>query len=402
VITNPSKLFLFLGLTAAIAFEVIACASVVHAQASVAVVYSFQGGATDGAFPFGGVIQASDGNLYGTTHGGGPNNFGTVFRMASDGTGSTPLYIFTGGSTDGYYPEAGLIQASDGAMYGTTNRGGSGNFGTVFRITPDGSSYTPLLSFSYSNGAYPLSALIQGSDGTLYGTTGAGDVGYNGTVFQMSLDGVAYTVLHGFGQGTDGSQPWASLMQGTDGMLYGTTFHSGGPPSAGTVFRIAPDGSGYTILHTFNYSDGGFPQGRLIQASDGLLYGTTQGGGIGNSGTIFRMAPDGSGFTVLHSFFYSEGYQPHAGVFQANDGLLYGTTYNGGDYDFGTIFRMAPDGTGFTVLHGFTGGTTDGGNPSGDLIQASDGAIYGTAEDGGTFFDGTVFRLTLSPSSAGR
>jgi uncharacterized repeat protein (TIGR03803 family) len=375
------------------------------------ILYNFIGGPIDGANPRAGMIQGADGLLYGTTANGGPVDRGTVFQIAPDGSGFTLLHSFTG-TTAAANPYAGLIQGSDGTLYGTTANGGRVGHGTVFQMAPDGSGFTQLYSFTGgpTDGATPYAGLIQGPDGTLYGTTAGtifqgSSVISRGSVFRMAPDGSGFTQLHNFTDTPDGDEPRAGLILGADGMLYGTTIQ-GGSAGYGTVFRIAPDGTGFALLHSFTRTatDGGYPSGSLIQGSDGAIYGTTQQGGgdqFGGAGTVFKMAPDGSGFTILHSFTGNppdEGADPEAGVIQGSDGTLYGTTRQS-YFGVGTLFKMAPDGSGFTVVHRFTGGPTGGAYPRAGLIQGSDGTLYGTTEGGGSVDNGTVFQV--APDGSG-
>lgn len=206
-------------------------------------------------------------------------------------------------------------------------------------------------------------------------------------IFQINPDGTGFTNLHSFVDG-EGGGPTGALIQASDGTLYGATI--------GMVFQMLPDGTAFTVLHTLSESTDGSGINGLIQAKDGTLYGTTTyGGGMGSEGTAFRMSPNGTGFTVLHRFVYRspDGIYPHAGLILASDGTLNGTTTQGGAGDRGTVFQILPDGTGFSVLHSFTVG--DGSGPFGGLIQASDGYLYGTTSEGGGFGRGTIFRLSL-------
>ncbi len=362
---------------------------------------------TDGTDPSAGLIQATDGNFYGTTNGGGANgDNGTVFRITPDGA-LTTLHSFAG--TDGALPY-GLIQATDGNFYGTTVGGGANGDGTVFRITPDG-TLTTLHSFAGTDGAYLRAGLIQATDGNFYGTTVGGGANGDGTVFRITPDGTL-TTLHSFA-GTDGASPYAGLIQATDGNFYGTTTYGGISNSCkdvtfsgcGTVFRITLDGT-LTTLHSFcsltNCTDGTEPLAGLIQATDGNFYGTTTYGGETNSckdvtssgcGTVFRITPDGT-LTTLHSFDITDGDFPYAGPIQAIDGNFYGTTLGGGaNPDYGTIFEITPAGM-LGTLYNF-GPYCCGVGPSTGLIQATDGRFYGTT---GGLPGGTIFRLAAVPA----
>jgi uncharacterized repeat protein (TIGR03803 family) len=365
---------------------------------TVTILHAFTGGTTDGAYPYAALIQATDGNFYGTTGGGGTDNDGTVFKMTPSGT-VTILHAFTSGTTDGAHPEAALIQATDGNFYGTTNGGGTGGDGTVFKMTPGG-TVTILHAFmgATTDGAYPQASLIQATDGNFYGTTGGGGTSNYGTVFKMTPSGTV-TILHAFAGGTtDGVYPQASLIQATDGNFYGTTLE-GGAEGPGTVFKITPSGT-ETILHSFTggTTDGSEPSAALIQAADGNFYGTTYDGGIDNDGTVFKMTSGGT-ITILHAFRGGlDGASPLAALIQATGGDFYGTTTNGttasGINDAGTIFQMTSSGT-MTIMYLFRFGT-DGANPDAALIQATDGNFYGTTESDGTSGYGTAFKMTPS------
>jgi uncharacterized repeat protein (TIGR03803 family) len=362
---------------------------------TLTVLHAFIGGTTDGASPYAALIQATDGNFYGTTFGGAAG-FGTVFKMTPNGA-LTVLHAFTDGD-DGAEPLGPLIQATDGNFYGTASYGGAYRWGTIFKMTPSG-TVAVLHAFGSrpGDGANPLS-LIQATDGNFYGTTSYSTSGGGGTVFQMTPGGTV-TTMHMFTGGTDGALPYASLIHATDGNFYGTTYF-GGASNLGTVFRITPGGS-LTVLHAFTPgTDGAHPYGALIQATDGNLYGTTFGdGGASNLGTVFKMTPGGT-VTVLHAFIPgTDGAYPNAALIQATDGNFYGTTPYGGTSASGTVFKMTPSGT-VSVLHAFTGGT-DGTYPYAALIQATDGNFYGTTIGGGStncnsYGCGTVFKMTPS------
>jgi uncharacterized repeat protein (TIGR03803 family) len=352
-----------------------------------------------GANPYAPLMQATDGNFYGTTFQGGANNQGTVFKMTPAGA-LTSLYSFSG-TADGRSPQAGLVQGTDGNFYGTTVGGGSANYGTIFNITPIG-TLTTLHMFTAAEGWYPYAGLVQSTDGNFYGSTlGGGTFGY-GTVFQFSSGATLAALYHFCGQSgcADGANPTAGLVQASDGNFYGTTYQ-GGANFLGTVYKITPGGT-LTTLHTFDGTDGQYPNAGLVQASDGNFYGTTYQGGTNAVGTVYKINPRGT-LTTLHSFNLADGADPEAGLVQANDGNFYGTASGGGANGQGTIFKMSPSGT-VTVLHDFNG--TDGAAPFAGLVQATDGRFYGTTSQGGANLLGTVFSLdvglvTLSVTTTG-
>lgn len=255
------------------------------------VLYSFTGGA-DGYQPIGGLVLDKLGNLYGTTQSGGANGgVGTVFKLTPTGT-ETVLYSFTGGA-DGAYPQGGLIFDKVGNLYGTTAQGGdpSCSCGTVFKVAPTGTE-TVLYSFPVggADGGYPNGALVLGKKGYLYGTTSSYGSGNNGTVFKVSPTGKE-TTLYSFAGTPDGGQPDGSLVFDKKGNLYGTT-QAGGVSGIGTVFELTPAGV-ETLLHSFTDNpDGSGPRyGGLVLDALGNLYGTTAFGGANGQGTVFKVAP---------------------------------------------------------------------------------------------------------------
>ncbi|HEV2176786.1 MAG TPA: choice-of-anchor tandem repeat GloVer-containing protein [Terriglobia bacterium] len=374
---------------------------------------------TDGSEPFGGLIQAPDGALYGTTFRGGANlvyGAGTAFKITSNGT-LTTLYSFCSqsGCTDGNGPQAALVQTTSRAFYGTTFEGGANGVGTVFKITPGG-TLTALYSFCSQSGcpdgSGPVGTLVQAVNGNLYGTTsGGGDESCNppsgcGTVFKITPAGTL-TTLHCFDM-TDGSQPVGELIQAADGNLYGTTLVGGANGQGGTVFKITPSGTLMTLYSFCSQSlcaDGLGPEAGLIQATDGNFYGTTQQGGANNCsgvtgcGTVFKITPSGT-LTTLYSFCSqsgcTDGQAPAAALAQATDGNLYGTTNGGGTNAHGTIFEITPSGT-LTTLYSFCSlsGCTDGEEPNAPLVEDTNGNFYGTTLFGGANNLGTVFSLSV-------
>ena len=305
---------------------------------------------------------------------------------------TTILYAFAGGSGDGAGPYHNLIQGSDGNFYGLTFQGGTSGLGTLFELTPSGAE---TVLYSLTGGSASYAGVLQGTDGNFYGTTYYGGGSGLGMVFKVTPSG-SETVLYSFAGGSsDGANPYAALIQGSDGNFYGTS-DAGGASGFGTVFELTPSGT-ETVLYSFagGSSDGEYPEAGLIQDRDGNLYGTTYQGGASGLGTVFELTPSGTE-TVLYSFAggSSDGAGPKAGVILGRDGNLYGTTLEGGSANVGTIFKVTPSGT-ETVLHAFAGGSSDGANPYDALTQGSDGNLYGATVAGGTSGYGTVFKVTL-------
>jgi len=323
---------------------------------------------------------------------------------ASPAQGFTTLVTFNG--SNGTNPTQ-LLQGLDGSMYGTTVVGGANNAGTVFKIAPGG-ALTTLHSFcaltACSDGGQPFAGLAQSVNGMLYGTTYGGlGIGVNyglGTVFQITPAGTL-TTLHTF-SGNDGANPYDRLAQGTDGSFYGTTQSGGsGAYGYGTVFKITPGGN-LTSLHSFAGTDGDMPFAGLTEGTDGSFYGTTAYGGASGYGSIFRITPAGA-LTPLHTFAASDGDHAFGGLIQATDGNFYGTTESGGSNLKGTIYKITPAGA-LTTLYSFCSQTncSDGANPYAGFVQGTDGKLYGTTELGGTINSncpqgcGTVFSITRS------
>lgn len=363
------------------------------------------------------LIQGTDGNLYGTLAGGGKGE-GLVFKVKRDGTGYEVLHRFSGcllGGTDGSTPQ-GLIEASDGALYGTTQWGGvkggaleqiglgEAGSGTVFKVNRDGTGYQVLHAFTGrdGDGYLPQAGLVEGRSGALYGTTLKDSTEQGaGTVFTLNKDGTGYQVLYRFGTNVanGGGAPWSGLTLGSDGALYGTT-EGGGGAQAGTVYRFNPGDGRYSVLHSFflDRTDGRMPRAGVIEGRDGYLYGTTPVGGKLDCGTAFKLAKNGSGYTVLHHFTHKgpDGQGPQ-GLVEGPDGVLYGTTNGRGAKGGGTLFSLQPDGSGCRVLHSFPSSTEDGGHPCGALALTADGGLYGMTRTRENQSAAALFRLALGP-----
>ena len=360
------------------------------------------------AQPNGPIMQANDGNYYGTTRAGGflncPRNVsvpcGTIFRMDPAGN-VTVLYRFDMVGDQGFRPRGALIQGSDGLLYGLTGSGGpTGGGGTAYRISLRG-EIEFLASFGVGplQGFNPGGGLVEARDGNFYGVTSQGGQfdcpefrARCGTVFRMTRNGEV-TFIYNFTTGTsDGAQPNGPLVEGPDGQLWGATA-LGGTTGSGTIFKVTLTGE-LTTLHSFGSTanDGLVPQGTMILASDGNFYGTTVAGGTDNHGTVFRITPAGN-YSIIHDFGANGGLASGSGVnqylFEGSDGQLYGITNTGGRLvngaiGSGTLFRMSKTGQ-KQVLFVFGDSSPGQGpyDPDGGVIQGSDGAFYGVLENNG-------------------
>ncbi|HKS75635.1 MAG TPA: choice-of-anchor tandem repeat GloVer-containing protein [Terriglobales bacterium] len=327
--------------------------------------------------------------------------------IASPAQSFRTLVNFDG--THGANPYATLVQGLDGNFYGITEFGGPISAGTVFKITPSG-TLTTLYTFpNFSDGCNPVGGLVLGTDGNFYGSTatcGASSSGCAfgcGTTFKITPAG-AFTLLHTFAA-TDGYQPEASMILGANGNFYGTT-ELGGTLGYGTVFEMTRSGQ-ITVLHSFaGYpSEGAYPIAGVVQAANGTLYGTTERGGsstlcqtfggVFGCGTVFKVTPSGT-LTTLHSFDTTDGALPNGGLVQAGSSL-YGTTSDVATSTFGTVFKITPSGT-LTTIYNFCSqaGCADGAYPGSGMVKATDGNLYGTTEQSGSGSAGTVFEITTA------
>ena len=383
--------------------------------------HKFKKWGVGGRFPQGGrLIFDAAGNLYGTTEyggeracSGGATTCGTVFMLTPSGDGSwseSVLHSFNG--RDGAHPQGGLTFDAAGNLYGTTYDGGGGTCangcGTVFRLTPNGDG-SWVESVLISVDPAPSPGLIFDAAGNLYGGTASGGAYGYGTVFRLAPNGYgswSWSVLHSF-SGSDGRYPVGGLTFDAAGNLYGTT-DMGGAFNQGTVFELNPSGGGRSVesvLHSFNGSDGVFPNGGLIFDAAGNLYGTTSNGGAHGYGTVFELTPNTDGSwteSVLHSFRESYAHQPSSRLIFDAAGNLYGTSDLGGGgpcyggAGCGTVFRLTPNGNGSwteSVLHRFW--NRPGAFPFGaGLVLDQTGNLYGTTHGDGKTTFGSVFEIT--------
>ncbi len=402
-----------------LAFLMIFLATQLHAQ-TFTLLHTFTG--SDGASPVAGLTMDRAGRLYGTTQYGGNIHLGTVFQLARKGSGwvATPIYTFNGNSTnDGARPLAGLTAGPDGSFFGTTYEGGGGcalsnrGCGTVYNLRPAASAckaalcpWTETVIYRFaggSDGANPVYGnVVFDKAGNLYGTTGNGGTFGVGTVYELSPSNGGWTVsvLYSFAGATDGSLPWSGVIFDSAGNLYGTTYQGGGGCNGfgcGTIFELTPSGAGWTeqILYIFQgLNDGGNPLAGVVGDQAGNLYGASAFGGSGGGGAVFELTPSNGSwtFTVLYSLSGAQG--PNSSLTIDAAGNLYGTAPEDPVGASGSVFQLAPGGGGwtYTLLHSFN--QYDGAFPTGGAILDASGNVYGTAFEGGTNGDGTVWEIT--------
>jgi len=384
--------------SAALALAVVFVFGIVTTQSAQAqnftVLHNFTG-SPDGSLPYGSLIRDFSGTDSGTTETGGTSGAGTVFKVHRSGT-VTVLYSFKGGS-DGANPFAELLRDASGNLYGTTANGGTSGLGTVFKVSKTRKE-TILYSFAGgTDGCYPFGGLLRDSAGNLYGTTEVCGASGMGTVFKLSKTGKE-TILHSFAGGSDGEFPsFTSLLMDTEGNLYGVA-EQGGTSNLGVVYKLNKRGK-LTILHSFTggTSDGCDVFGTPAMDAAGNLYGTANSCGSSHVGIVWKVSKKGKE-TVLHNFTAgsSDGSEPVAGVIMDATGNLYGSTYQGGSANLGTVYKLNKKGT-ITLLHTFTG--TDGDYLYAGVLRDASGNLYGTTIYGGTGQEckngcGTVWQIT--------
>jgi uncharacterized repeat protein (TIGR03803 family) len=397
---------------------VIGVAVPAQAQNTYTVLHSYNG-ATDGANPTWGLTQGTSGNLFGTASNGGVHGGGTSYLVTAAGV-VTVLYSFCAlpdGSVclDGNLLQSGVVQSSEVFFYGVTVFGGdlTNNAGIVYKISPTG-LLTILHDFVGTDGANPYATMVHGTDGEFYGSTTAGGTNGLGTIYKINDVGI-FTSLHSF-VGTDGQFPVTQMIQGLDGNFYGVTEMGGNNgTNAGTIFEITSGGV-FTNLYNFcslaSCADGSKPVGALVQGTDGNFYGTTETGGLRSGGVAYRITPTGT-FNVIYNFCSkpgcTDGNSPAAGLIEANDGNLYGTTLLGGTSSTactamqqggcGTIFKLGSGGK-LTTLYSFCQqiACADGNSMQGPLLEDTSGIFYGTTTTGGANGDGVMFSLSTGLS----
>jgi len=375
-----------------LSLALLALSLAVPARAQIFTVQHTFTNSPDGSNP--GLVAAMGGLIYGNTANGGTADFGTLFSLNPSSGGFTTFYNFTGGN-DGGSPND--LLATNNVLYGTTLLGGTNNLGSVFSVNTNGTGFKTIYSFGAvtPDGLSPQGGLtLLGS--TLYGTLSTGGI-YSGTtnggaVFKVGTDGSGYAILRWFTNSPDGYSPQGELV--SDGsMLYGTTT-GGGNDNGGIVFAVSVNGSSYSILHTFtNIPDGFNPYGGLALDQAGWLYGMTIRGGTNNTGTIYTVNTNGSGYKVLYNFgdFTTDGVYPKARL-SISGPWIYGSTRSAGAGGGGTLFVINTNGTSFTVLHSFT--NVDGANPSAGVVRVGN-AVWGSTTSGGAASYGVLYSLLM-------
>ena len=344
------------------------------------------------------LTEATDGKLYGMTSGGGENFTGILFQY--DQITNTLIKKIDFNTVNGAVPKGSLIQATDGKLYGMTQQGGTNIYdGTLFQYDPASNILIKKLDFDYANtGGNPSGSLIQATNGIIYGMTEAGGIYGYGVLFQYDITTDVYTKLMDFEGLGDGGKPLGSLVQATNGKLYGMT-SLGGLNGDGVIFEYDIISNVYTNKFNFDgLTNGSYPTGSLIQSSDGKLYGMTQQGGANNLGVLFQYNPISGSFVKKFSFSATIGSEPAGSLMQATDGKLYGMTQHGGVNNKGVLFQYIPVLNSYNKKVDFSG-LVSGSNPQGSVTQATNGKIYGMSYDGGTDDLGVLFEYDFATST---
>lgn len=355
--------------------------------------YDFLNGTTGGGVPMGSLLKASNGLLYGMTSQGGAFGYGTIFSFDPVSSVYSELFEFDSGSL-GSIPYGSLIQAPNGRLYGMTSGEGGNFYGNIFEFDISSGDLNGMLALSSSNtGSAPFGSFIQATDGNLYGMTSTGGLDY-GVIFQFTYSPINYLNIFEFDFSTTGSGPKGNLLQTTDGKFYGMT-NGGGANALGVLFQFDLGTSTYTkILDFDNTTNGGNPFGELIQSSNGILYGMTSTGGTNSVGVLFQYSPTTSTYTKKFDFDgTAKGSTPYGSLKQASDGNLYGMTSMGGSNDMGVLFQYNPTTSTYTKKIDFDG-VSSGSGPVSNLIEATINAT-GIAQ----YDDESLFKVFPNPST---
>jgi len=299
--------------------------------------------------------------------------------------------IYDLSESDGDAPYSGMVRGANGLFYGVTSYNGSNNYGTLFAFNPLTLQFSKLHDFNGIDGGQPVGSLTMGSNGKLYGLALAAGTG---SIYSFDPATRLYRKLYVFNK-NEGEGLYGSLTQAADGKLYGLTFSGGGSdpdaPGLGTLFVFDPNNHSFKKLLSFDGSNGANPFGSLVLGTNNKLYGTTHNGGVHDAGVLFSFDPQTAKYTKLYDFDGTNGANPYSNLLQASDGLLYGTTKEGGKRGAGTVFSFDPAQSAFKKLHEFE--FIDGADPSGSLIEASNKMLYGTTEHGGKNNLGVLYEI---------
>jgi uncharacterized repeat protein (TIGR03803 family) len=376
------------------------------------VLWNFKGG-SDGSEPWSNYfISDAKGNLYAATAAGGTYSAGTVFMLSPAGK-ETVLYEFKGSNGDGAYPHGRLAFDADGEIYGTTQGGGTNGTGTVYRLSPkSGGGWTEKVIYTFSatgaDGTAPSAGMTIAADGTMYSTTPDGGAYGAGTVFSLkkTSKGWKQTVIQNLNGSSNGGFPYEGLMMDAAGNLYGAA-QTGGTSGQGVIYRLSLTKKGWvdTVLYSFTGQNGdgaGLYWIDLISDKSGNIYGATSFGGTNGTGTVWELVYSETKKTYSESILYEfgasgsgDGNNPYGGLAMDTKGNLYGTTLYGGPSNIGTFYKLTKQGKTWkeTILHSFVG-ANDGNEPTGNPYIDATGRLYGMTQTGGKSNLGIVYRIT--------
>jgi uncharacterized repeat protein (TIGR03803 family) len=348
-----------------------------HNGGNLHTVYNFVN--ATGAMPVGRCCLSTNGDIYGCTELGGYGDSCVCYRYSTTTGTFTNIHDLFQYISLGWENMSGMINGPDGAMYGLCALGGANGGGTIFKIDPATDIYTDEFDFVTANGSNAYGTLMVASDGKMYGMSHAGGANNVGVIFSYEPATHTYTKLYVFDNATGASPYYGGLIQGTDGKLYGMT-QLGGTSSQGVIFSFDPNSGVYNVLHNFDGTTGGQPYGSLVQATDGNLYGMTYAGGASNLGVVFKYDMTSNTYTDLVDFNGTNGATPKRSLSQGSNGKLFGATYSGGTGSAGVAFSYDIVTNTYTVLSNFSSLTT-GSNPNCDLVETAEMNTVGVASN---------------------